>query len=388
MKTKKVLLIITWITLGPLVFLLINSLISQFLISLNICSSYNGSDFGDAAVCNIFPMISYLGMILVLFSGLGLGKYIGTITLISYFIYIFIHNRKNSDDLWNYSKSMIALTCIFIGVSILSPIMKAKQKNDFYEKYTTPTETLFVCDDDYSLSKTKTGIYENIIKENGGVSSPIICTFDEDNETFSWYSSDSANDEREYAIETCKNINGETIFDQYGEIQEYTKPLFTSSPSTIKKNIQTTLETDIKDLPYNETIFECDDNHYVKFILETSVVVDIGRERKADGMVDSTRLGKIDPEAKTFTWELTNPSKEQIDRLSICKNYADRAFFDIFKEIAPATSIENNSKTDSDADGLSDVEEKKIGTDINNPDTDGDGYSDGEEVKNGYDPLK
>lgn len=43
---------------------------------------------------------------------------------------------------------------------------------------------------------------------------------------------------------------------------------------------------------------------------------------------------------------------------------------------------------DSDGDGLLDSEEKKLGTDPNNPDTDGDGRSDGEEVRLGTDPLK
>ena len=43
---------------------------------------------------------------------------------------------------------------------------------------------------------------------------------------------------------------------------------------------------------------------------------------------------------------------------------------------------------DSDQDGLSDEEEKNIGTDPNKADTDGDSYSDGTEVRSGYDPLK
>jgi len=43
---------------------------------------------------------------------------------------------------------------------------------------------------------------------------------------------------------------------------------------------------------------------------------------------------------------------------------------------------------DTDGDGLTDYEEVMIyGTDPLNPDTDGDGYSDGEEVANGYNPL-
>jgi len=43
---------------------------------------------------------------------------------------------------------------------------------------------------------------------------------------------------------------------------------------------------------------------------------------------------------------------------------------------------------DSDQDGLSDEEEKSLGTDPKSRDTDNDGYSDGVEVKTGYDPRK
>jgi hypothetical protein len=42
---------------------------------------------------------------------------------------------------------------------------------------------------------------------------------------------------------------------------------------------------------------------------------------------------------------------------------------------------------DWDRDGLSNAEEKTLGTDPRNPDTDGDGYSDGVEVESGYNPL-
>ena len=42
---------------------------------------------------------------------------------------------------------------------------------------------------------------------------------------------------------------------------------------------------------------------------------------------------------------------------------------------------------DSDGDGISDEDERGIGTDPFNPDTDGDGYDDGEEVVAGSDPL-
>lgn len=42
---------------------------------------------------------------------------------------------------------------------------------------------------------------------------------------------------------------------------------------------------------------------------------------------------------------------------------------------------------DTDGDGLTDVEEKVYGSDINNPDTDGDGHLDGHEVFHLYNPM-
>jgi len=48
----------------------------------------------------------------------------------------------------------------------------------------------------------------------------------------------------------------------------------------------------------------------------------------------------------------------------------------------------NPNSSDTDSDGLSDRDEVKIyKTDPNNPDSDGDGHSDGDEVKAGYNPL-
>lgn len=75
-----------------------------------------------------------------------------------------------------------------------------------------------------------------------------------------------------------------------------------------------------------------------------------------------------------------------------------------------ATTTSAVSTLDSDGDGLTDVQEARLGTDTHkkdtdgdgltdyeevmiwhtnplNPDTDGDGFSDGQEVKNGYNPL-
>ncbi|PJE76078.1 hypothetical protein COV04_00920 [Candidatus Uhrbacteria bacterium CG10_big_fil_rev_8_21_14_0_10_48_11] len=45
------------------------------------------------------------------------------------------------------------------------------------------------------------------------------------------------------------------------------------------------------------------------------------------------------------------------------------------------------SSTDTDSDGLTDVEELLYGTNPEKPDSDTDGYGDLEELKNGYDPL-
>jgi hypothetical protein len=67
------------------------------------------------------------------------------------------------------------------------------------------------------------------------------------------------------------------------------------------------------------------------------------------------------------------------------------ATFVVFFTTLFATAENQNSNSlflDSDQDGLTDQEEKMLGTDPLSPDTDGDGYSDGKEVSSGYNPLK
>jgi len=59
-----------------------------------------------------------------------------------------------------------------------------------------------------------------------------------------------------------------------------------------------------------------------------------------------------------------------------------------FFAFAQDQNSSQNIFLDSDQDGLSDEEEKTLGTNPANPDTDGDSYSDGVEVSSGYDPLK
>ena len=48
----------------------------------------------------------------------------------------------------------------------------------------------------------------------------------------------------------------------------------------------------------------------------------------------------------------------------------------------------NSALADSDSDGLNDVQEIQLGTNLNNPDTDGDGFKDGWEVSHGWSPTR
>ncbi len=48
---------------------------------------------------------------------------------------------------------------------------------------------------------------------------------------------------------------------------------------------------------------------------------------------------------------------------------------------------DNAATQDADGDGIVNLVEQQLGTDMNNSDTDGDGFTDGEEVRSGHDPL-
>lgn len=60
----------------------------------------------------------------------------------------------------------------------------------------------------------------------------------------------------------------------------------------------------------------------------------------------------------------------------------------IFNTFVPSVLAATESPADSDKDGLMDMEEFVIGTDIESADSDGDIFSDGQEVYGGYNPLK
>lgn len=64
---------------------------------------------------------------------------------------------------------------------------------------------------------------------------------------------------------------------------------------------------------------------------------------------------------------------------------ASFAFFSMAQE---QSQTSHNIFLDNDQDGLSDEEERAMGTDPRNADSDGDSYSDGAEVRSGYNPLK
>jgi len=60
----------------------------------------------------------------------------------------------------------------------------------------------------------------------------------------------------------------------------------------------------------------------------------------------------------------------------------------LFGACGPTTiDVDMGEDIDSDADGLSDADEWRSGTDPDNPDSDGDGHSDGSEFDVGTDPL-
>jgi len=78
---------------------------------------------------------------------------------------------------------------------------------------------------------------------------------------------------------------------------------------------------------------------------------------------------------------------EQIDKAAIKIEQEKNKNIEMMKSLDAA--LDKSRQTDKDLDGLSDEEEKKLGTNPDNIDTDGDGIMDGDEIKIYHtDPLK
>ncbi len=240
MKINKVLIILSSVTLLPYIILFISSFIThQVLIPLDICQAFNGNDFGESLICNIFPTISYFGFILIMFGGLGLSKIFGIILISIYFIKIFLHNWRNSDQKWKYSKYMIALTSVLILISILSEYIyltpEDKTQMSLNRVY-VPTEYTFVCEGGVSLELDKNNQTSNIsvtslvvIDENiGALGYTFIGDILYEQDGYKWHlisedyyaNSDVFVEESIKYVRSCKNINGQTVSDLYGDITE------------------------------------------------------------------------------------------------------------------------------------------------------------------------
>jgi hypothetical protein len=121
--------------------------------------------------------------------------------------------------------------------------------------------------------------------------------------------------------------------------------------------------------------------------------------------LDGSGSSDADGDALTYRWALlTRPAGSAaalaVDNQITASFIADVAglyvaqliALDPYSESDPDTvrieAGEEDTTTDSDGDGLTDAEERALGTDPNNPDTDGDGLSDGDEVNRyGTNPL-
>lgn len=105
-------------------------------------------------------------------------------------------------------------------------------------------------------------------------------------------------------------------------------------------------------------------------------------------VVNNTEAPEVvkDPEIlATPTVEIISPSDPIISTST--SDMATSSDIILPEEQPVVTTPVKLSVVDSDADGLTDDEEKIIGTDPNKADTDNDGYLDSAEISSGYDPL-
>lgn len=83
----------------------------------------------------------------------------------------------------------------------------------------------------------------------------------------------------------------------------------------------------------------------------------------------------------------TNKLNQTVSQQENAKKEAEKKYVDNLKNLDLA--LDKARQVDNDLDGLSDEEEKKIGTKMDNPDSDGDGLLDGDEIRfYKSDPLK
>lgn len=112
--------------------------------------------------------------------------------------------------------------------------------------------------------------------------------------------------------------------------------------------------------------------------IKVPLEIELGEwEQKSVPLFVDTHYGKLFSEFKTYYQnEIAVINDKELEK--------EIKVLDKLINSVKATDVDLNK--DSDFDGLSDIDEKKYNTDINNPDTDNDGYSDGDEVKNGFNP--
>ena len=107
----------------------------------------------------------------------------------------------------------------------------------------------------------------------------------------------------------------------------------------------------------------------------------------SDDNVNYTSVAVVS-DATTYQYPITDDFETKYFKVSLITNYGERI------ESVPfvVTKTEDGYSVDfldSDGDGLPDIYENMIGTDLNNPDTDGDGLTDYQEVYiTGTDPTK
>lgn len=326
MELRKVLITTTWaiawIIIVPLIIFAISSLISMLLVHLNVCTGYDNNDFGKGPIiCDFFTMTSLFGLIILMFTSLGFGKFIGTLTIVFYFILVFSHNRKNPDETWKYSTSMIVFACILIIMFFVSHLSKEQrkatseqEKEVLFDKHTTPTETLFVCNGSYSLSMREfdSAIVEHVIdKETTHISGSLVGNYDDDDKTFEWRSNNQS-EEQKNAIGTCKNINEQTLADIYEDVTLTVKKGLSKNPSTA------------------EFTFVCNDNY--KMVINQHNLFVSGIYTGENSEIST--LGTIDDDRVTFVESPRSKLTErQISDLQNCKNSLGFTVSDLYKNV-------------------------------------------------------